>query len=128
MSDFFSDFVFWRDVPILFGSFFVLTAAIGVLRFPDLYSRLHASSKLITLGSLGIFLGAALSFSDISALTRLTAALLFQLLTTPLSAYLIAQAAYLRGVKPLLTGPDEWGALGQAEHSPDEDERSEAAG
>ncbi|WP_420595504.1 monovalent cation/H(+) antiporter subunit G [Deinococcus sp.] len=120
-----SDFVFWRDVPILFGSFFVLTAAIGVLRFPDLYSRLHASSKLITLGSLGIFLGAALSFAETAALTRLIAALLFQLLTTPLSAYLIAQSAYLRGLAPQLDGLDEWGALGSAEQEPDGREQPE---
>lgn len=105
-----------RDIPILLGAFFVLTAAIGVVRFPDLYSRLHASSKLVTLGSAGIFLGVALSFQESAALTRLFAVLLFQFLTTPLTAYLIAQAAYLRGLPPVLpSGVDEWGALGQAE-------------
>lgn len=105
-----------RDLPILFGAFFVLTAAIGVVRFPDLYSRLHASSKLVTLGSAGIFLGVAFALSDAAAFTRLAAVLLFQFLTTPLSAYLIAQAAYLRGLPPILTGGvDEWGALGRAE-------------
>ncbi|SEJ26997.1 multisubunit sodium/proton antiporter, MrpG subunit [Deinococcus reticulitermitis] len=111
-----TDFDPWRDIPILIGAFFVLTAAIGVVRFPDLYSRLHASSKLVTLGSAGIFLGVALSFQDSAALTRLIAVLLFQFLTTPLTAYLIAQAAYLRGLPPVLSGGvDEWGALGQAE-------------
>lgn len=111
-----TDFNPWRDVPILIGAFFVLTAAIGVVRFPDLYSRLHASSKLVTLGSAGIFLGVALSFQESAALTRLIAVLLFQFLTTPLTAYLIAQAAYLRGLPPVLSGGvDEWGALGQAE-------------
>lgn len=105
-----------RDLPILFGAFFVLTAAIGVVRFPDLYSRLHASSKLVTLGSAGIFLGVAFALNDAAAFTRLAAVLLFQFLTTPLSAYLIAQAAYLRGLPPILTGGvDEWGALGRAD-------------
>ena len=111
-----SDFNAWRDIPILIGAFFVLTAAIGVVRFPDLYSRLHASSKLVTLGSAGIFLGVALSFQESAALTRLIAVLLFQFLTTPLTAYLIAQAAYLQGLPPVLPGGvDEWGALGRAE-------------
>ncbi|AAF10458.1 monovalent cation/H(+) antiporter subunit G [Deinococcus radiodurans] len=111
-----SDFNPWRDIPILIGAFFVLTAAIGVVRFPDLYSRLHASSKLVTLGSAGIFLGVALSFQESAALTRLIAVLLFQFLTTPLTAYLIAQAAYLQGLPPVLPGGvDEWGALGRAE-------------
>lgn len=111
-----ADFQPARDVPILIGAFFVLSAAIGVVRFPDLYSRLHASSKLVTLGSAGIFLGAAATFQDSAAFTRLLAVLLFQFLTTPLTAYLIAQAAYLRGLPPHLpTGIDEWGALGKAE-------------
>lgn len=111
-----SDFNPWRDIPILIGAFFVLTAAIGVVRFPDLYSRLHASSKLVTLGSAGIFLGVALSSQESAALTRLIAVLLFQFLTTPLTAYLIAQAAYLQGLPPVLPGGvDEWGALGRAE-------------
>lgn len=111
-----NDFVAIRDIPILLGAFFVLTSAIGIFRFPDLYSRLHASSKLVTLGSAGIFLGAALSFQDSAAFTRLLAVLLFQFLTTPLTAYLIAQAAYLRGLAPVLPGGvDEWGALGRAD-------------
>ncbi|RJF69104.1 Na+/H+ antiporter subunit G [Deinococcus cavernae] len=111
-----NDFNALRDIPILIGAFFVLTSAIGIVRFPDLYSRLHASSKLVTLGSAGIFLGAALSFQDSAAFTRLLAVLIFQFLTTPLTAYLIAQAAYLRGLPPHLPGGiDEWGALGRAE-------------
>lgn len=109
-----NDFNAARDIPILLGAFFVLTAAIGLIRFPDLYSRLHASSKLITLGSAGIFIGVGLEFAQTEALSRLAAVLLFQFLTTPLSAYLIAQAAYLRGLEPLLEGPDEWNALGKA--------------
>ena len=101
-----TDFNALRDIPILIGAFFVLTSAIGIVRFPDLYSRLHASSKLVTLGSAGIFLGAALSFQDSAAFTRLLAVLIFQFLTTPLTAYLIAQAAYLRGLPPHLPGGD----------------------
>ncbi|WP_034387039.1 monovalent cation/H(+) antiporter subunit G [Deinococcus sp. YIM 77859] len=121
-----------RDIPILIGAFFVLTAAIGVLRFPDLYSRLHASSKLVTLGSAGIFLGVALELRDTAAFTRLAAVLLFQFLTTPLTAYLIAQAAYLRGLPPALgngsrRGIDEWGALGQAPHVAQADRNAQQA-
>lgn len=132
MSDPISDFVPARDIPILIGAFFVLTAAIGMVRFPDLYSRLHASSKLVTLGSAGIFLGAALAFQDSAAFTRLLAVLLFQFLTTPLTAYLIAQAAYLRGLEPQLGdgsagGVDEWGALGQAERVAQADRDAQAS-
>lgn len=122
------DFQAARDLPILFGAFFVLTAAIGVVRFPDLYSRLHASSKLVTLGSAGIFLGVAFALNDAAAFTRLAAVLLFQFLTTPLSAYLIAQAAYLRGLPPILTGGvDEWGALGRADEVAQADREAQRA-
>lgn len=112
-------FVWLRDLPILIGAFFVLTAAIGVLRFPDLYSRLHASSKLVTLGSAGIFIGAMVHFEDVHVTTRVVAILAFQFLTTPLSAYVIANAAYLRGLPPRLApgDSDEWQALGAAEEA-----------
>lgn len=109
-----ADFNFWRDLPILLGAVFVLTAAVGMVRFPDLYSRLHASSKMVTLGSLGIFFGAAFALQDTVAFSRLAAVLLFQFITTPLSAYLIARSAYLRGIDPKLhNGVDEWGMKGQ---------------
>ena len=110
-------FVWARDLPILIGAFFVLTAAIGVARFPDLYTRLHASSKLVTLGSAGVFIGAHATFAEVEVATRLIAILAFLFLTTPVSAYFIANAAYLRGLPPKLTHPDqdEWGALGLAE-------------
>ncbi|AFZ66645.1 monovalent cation/H(+) antiporter subunit G [Deinococcus peraridilitoris] len=110
-------FVWARDLPILLGAFFVLTAAVGVLRFPDLYSRLHASSKLVTLGSAGIFIGAIVEFAEVEVAARVLAILAFQFLTTPLSAYIIANAAYLRGLPPRLERPgaDEWNALGLAE-------------
>lgn len=109
-----------RDIPILIGSIFVLTAAVGVVRFPDLYTRLHASSKLVTLGSAGIYLGVAADFNDVSAFTRIIAVLLFQFLTTPLSAYLIAQASYLRGLPAVLHQPefgkaDAWDLFGAAQ-------------
>ncbi|HWG86078.1 MAG TPA: monovalent cation/H(+) antiporter subunit G [Deinococcales bacterium] len=108
------DFNAARDLPILVGSFFVLTAAIGVLRFPDLYTRLHASTKLVTLGSAGIFLGAYFEFREVDVAARIIAITLFQLLTTPVGAYTIARASYLRGLRPMLDAPDrdEWRALG----------------
>lgn len=122
-----SDFVFWRDVPILLGSLFVLTAAVGMVRFPDLYTRLHASSKLVTLGSAGVFLGVAVGFEEAQVLTTLLAVLLFQFLTAPLSAYLIAQAAYLRGLAPVLPRQiDQWGALGTAGPPRNDEERTPA--
>lgn len=114
------------DALILVGSFFILAAAIGVTRFPDLYTRLHASTKLVTLGGLGVFIGTALALQDPFVTTRMLLITAFFFLTAPLSAYMIARAAYLRGL-PLFKeteSADEWGELG-AESGEDE-ERADA--
>jgi multicomponent Na+:H+ antiporter subunit G len=107
-----NDIVWARDIPILLGSFFVLTAAIGVLRFPDLYTRLHASSKLVTLGSVGMLVGAYFAFEEVDVLARISAIIFFQFLTNPVSGYMIAKSSYLRGLPPVLESPerDQWQA------------------
>jgi multicomponent Na+:H+ antiporter subunit G len=99
---------------ILIGAFFILAAAIGVLRFPDLYTRLHASTKLITLGGLGVFIGTAVALNQPEVTTRMLLITAFFFLTAPLSAYMIARAAYLRGLEFFKEegSADEWGELG----------------
>ena len=102
------------DLLLLFGSFFVLAAAIGMLRFPDFYTRLHASTKLVTLGGVGIFVAAALHFGTPLAVSRIVLITAFFFLTAPLSAYAIARSGYLRGL-PFYREPgstDEWDACG----------------
>ena len=102
------------DVLLLIGSFFILAAGIGVFRFPDFYTRLHAATKLVTLGGIGIFAAAALAFGTPLATSRILLIVAFFFLTAPLSAYMIARAGYLRGLAPSREADsvDEWGALG----------------
>lgn len=102
------------EALILAGTFFLLAAALGMLRFPDAYTRLHAATKLVTLGGLGIFGGAALAFVSAQATERVLLVAAFFLLTAPISGYMIAHAAYLRGIRPFQedTSVDEWGACG----------------
>lgn len=99
---------------ILFGALFILAAALGMLRFPDFYTRLHASTKLVTLGGLGILGGAALAFSAVGAAERVLLIAAFFLLTAPLSGYMIAHSGYLAGLRPYReeSSVDEWGACG----------------
>jgi multicomponent Na+:H+ antiporter subunit G len=101
---------------ILFGAVFILAAALGMLRFPDFYTRLHASTKLVTLGGLGILGGAALTFSSMGTAERVLLIAAFFLLTAPLSGYMIAHAGYLSGAKPYRedSSVDEWQACGAA--------------
>jgi multicomponent Na+:H+ antiporter subunit G len=81
------------------GAFFVASAVLGALRFPDVFTRMHAITKAGTLG-VGLFMAAtAVHFgSDISLVTRAVGVLLFTFLTAPASAQMIGRAAYLVGV------------------------------
>lgn len=106
----------FAEVLILFGCVFILVSSLGVLRFPDVYTRLHASTKLVSVAGIGIFGGAAIAFSPVEATGRVLLIALFFFLTSPLSGYMIARAAYLRGLPPYHedTSIDEWGELGAA--------------
>ncbi len=85
------------------GAAFSLIAAIGVARFPDLFLRMHCSTKSATLGVSFIMLGAALHFGDLVSFTKVLAAILFILVTAPVAAHVLGRAAYLAGV-PLWKG------------------------
>ena len=81
------------------GLFFVLSAAVGTLRFPDVFTRMHAITKAGTLGVGLVMTATAFHFAeDISLVTRAVAIILFTLLTAPASAQMIGRAAYLSGV------------------------------
>jgi len=84
---------------MLLGAFFALTAAIGVLRLPELYTRMHAASKAGVVGSGLLLLALALFQHDLSTVTRAVAAIVFLLLTAPISAHLLAKAAYGTGYR-----------------------------
>jgi multicomponent Na+:H+ antiporter subunit G len=85
------------------GSAFAFLAALGVLRMPDVFTRMQASTKASTLG-LGCFLiGAALQLADFASAIRLVSIGAFIFLTTPVSAHVIARASYKADV-PLWEG------------------------
>jgi len=96
-------------VFLIGGVTFMLIAAIGLLRLPDLYTRMHAITKAGTLGIGLVLIGVAISFADLSVSTRAAAAILFVLLTAPVSAHMIGRAGYLGGI-PLWEGTmfDHW--------------------
>jgi multicomponent Na+:H+ antiporter subunit G len=85
------------------GSAFALLAAIGVLRMPDVFTRMQASTKASTLGLGCLVIGAAVQLGDVGSAIRLLSIFGFLLLTTPVSAHVIARAAYRAGV-PLWSG------------------------
>jgi len=85
------------------GALFMLLAAVGVLRMPDLFTRMQASTKAATLGVGCILLGVTLHFDTLAVTTRALAVIAFVFLTAPVAAHMIARAAYFVGV-PLWEG------------------------
>ncbi len=85
-------------VLALVGATLMLLAAVGVLRMPDLFTRMQASAKAASLGSGTALLAVALHFAELSVVVRALLAICFIFLTAPISAHMIARAAYFMGV------------------------------
>lgn len=81
-------------VLVLAGSLFALTAAIGVVRFPDTLSRMHAATKPQVLGLLLVLLGAAIRLRGHADVGMLILAGLFAVITAPVIANRVGQLAY----------------------------------
>jgi len=83
---------------LLLGSLFMLLAAVGILRIPDLYMRIGTSTKASTLGLICILTAVAVHFGEMGIGTRAIAAAVFVFLTAPVAAHMIGRAAYVTGV------------------------------
>ena len=90
-------------VLLLIGASFLLLAGVGMLRMPDAFSRMQASTKASTLGVACILVAVALHFHDWGITMRALATSVFFLLTAPVSAHLVGRASYFLGV-PLWEG------------------------
>jgi multicomponent Na+:H+ antiporter subunit G len=81
-------------VLVLGGSALALTAAIGVVRFPDTLSRMHAASKPQVLGLLLVLAGAALRLRGQADVGMIVLTAIFTLITAPVVAQRVGQLAY----------------------------------
>ncbi|ABY23937.1 potassium efflux system protein [Renibacterium salmoninarum ATCC 33209] len=79
---------------LILGALLSLAAAIGLLRFPDLMSRMHAATKPQVLGLFLLLAAMALQLRSWSVLPILLVAWIFQLLTVPVSAHMVGRAGY----------------------------------
>ncbi len=84
---------------LLVGAAFMLLAALGVLRMPDLFTRLQATSKATTLGVGCLMLGVAIHFGQLGTILRAGAIVALFFVTAPISAHVIARAAYFLGTR-----------------------------
>lgn len=82
------------------GGLFCLLAAAGIVLMPDVYTRMQAASKAVTLGTTSIVLAAAAHFREADVVARCLLVCVFLFVTIPAASHLIARAAY-RAREPL---------------------------
>jgi len=84
-------------VALLGGSFLVLAAGVGALRFPDLLARMHAGTKPQVLGLILVLVGLGLRLRSGAAVWALVLVAVFGLLTAPVAAHMVGRAGYRTG-------------------------------
>ncbi|UMG92757.1 monovalent cation/H(+) antiporter subunit G [Nocardioides sp. TF02-7] len=84
-------------VCLVVGALLTLIAAIGILRFPDLLTRMHSATKPQVLGLLVILLGLALRLREPAALGLLVMVAVFQMVTTPIGSHMVGRASFRAG-------------------------------
>jgi multicomponent Na+:H+ antiporter subunit G len=95
-------------VLLLLGAIFVLVSAVGVVRLPDVWMRLHAATKAGTLGAGLVLLAATIFFGSLAVSVKAMLVFLFLLITAPVAAHVLGRAAYVDGAeKWSQTGLDE---------------------
>jgi multicomponent Na+:H+ antiporter subunit G len=87
------------SVLLLAGASFMVLASVGVLRLPDLPTRMHATTKAGALGAMLTMAGVAFYFSDSTVVARAVAIVIFIFLTAPIAAHVIGRAGYFTGVE-----------------------------
>ncbi|MEO4054344.1 monovalent cation/H(+) antiporter subunit G [Solibacillus sp. CAU 1738] len=87
---------------IAVGVLFIVVAAIGIFRLPDLYTRAHAASKSATLGIMCLLIGVFFHFWLIEGQfnPRILLGILFLFITGPVGGHIMSRSSYIAGVKP----------------------------
>ena len=89
-------------VCLMSGVAFCVIGAIGLIRMPDFYTRMHAASVSDTLGAGLILLGLVFQAGFTLVMAKLLIVGMLILLTSPTASHALARAAFLRGVAPML--------------------------
>lgn len=96
-------------ISLIIGMAFMLIGAIGIVRLPDGYHRLHAASKCATLGLAGLLFAALFHIGTLAVATKAIVTLVFACVAVPVGSHILAKAALLDRA-PLWEGTlsDEW--------------------
>jgi multicomponent Na+:H+ antiporter subunit G len=84
-------------VAMLLGTFLTVVACVGLLRFPDVYCRMHAAGKAGTLGVSLLIVATMIDFAPLEPWVSMRGAfaIFFQFLTTPAATHILARASYV---------------------------------
>ncbi|MFB6133167.1 MAG: monovalent cation/H(+) antiporter subunit G [Halanaeroarchaeum sp.] len=91
---------------IAVGSLFLAVGTLGLLRLPDVYNRMHATTKATTLGAASIFLSGTVAFGPAGHGLTTLVGIVFLFLTAPTGAHMISRSAQKMGVE--FAGKAHW--------------------
>ncbi len=97
---------------LLGGLFFMFVGALGIVRLPDTFLRLHAASKCATLGLIGLLLAVVVHIGTGDVAAKSLATLVFAFVAVPIGSHLLAKAA-------LKAGTHQWNQAAGDEHHDD---------
>ncbi len=81
-------------IMLLFGLFFMFVGAVGVVRLPDAYNRIHAASMCVTLGLTGMLVAACFHLAAPTVVSKALATIVFMFVATPVGSHMLAKAAH----------------------------------
>jgi len=99
-------------VFVLAGLFFFVVGAVGIVRMPDTYHRLHAATKSSTLGLMGLLIGVMFHIGTGAVDAKAVTVLIFAFVAAPIGSYMLAKAA-------LRVGDQQWKGTLSDEHAED---------
>jgi multicomponent Na+:H+ antiporter subunit G len=85
-------------VLVFAGTFLMLLTGLGLVRMPDVFTRMHAATKAASLGVALLLIAAALYFEEAGVATKAIATVIFIFLTAPVAASVLGRAAYARRI------------------------------
>jgi len=85
-------------VFLVAGLAFMLVGVLGIVRLPDAYHRLHASSKCTTLGLMGLLVAAAVHIGTSGAVVKAVLTMVFAFVATPVGSHVLAKSAHAAGM------------------------------
>jgi len=86
-------------ILLILGALFILISAIGILRLPDLFMRMHATTKTNSIGITLILIATMFTFPDYTNVLKGLLIIIFIYLTSPLGAHMIGKSGLIRNIK-----------------------------